>query len=273
MNAQLKNTFIFFSDNFLVRTIFDNFFSVLGERCLFKWKKMMAEHQFFKSNNFSKVVLDGPFKGMRYPSLHSKCSVMAPKIIGSYESELLEVVNSVPSKGYDIIIDIGCAEGYYAVGFALTSEKSSIYAYDIDNEALNLCSEMAQLNGVSNKIKLANKFSPNDLLKIDKNKKTFILCDCEGFEKQLFTKETVPYLINTDLLIEMHDIFDDTISATVLPLFSTSHELKILKSHNPNPSLYSILNSYNDEEKELILSEKRDGPMTWAYLKSTTWAS
>ena len=69
------------------------------------------------------------------------------------------------------------------------------------------------------------------------------MCDCEGYEKELFTVETIPFLSNTDLLIEMHDIFDASISSTVLPLFSESHKLKIFYSHKPNPGLYNILNS------------------------------
>jgi len=268
MNSIAKNTIVFFSDSFFTRPIFSRLFSALGSNHLFKWKKLLAEHHFFKATNFSKVVLGGPFKGMRYPSLHAKCSVMAPKIIGSYESELEEVIKSVSTSAYDTIIDIGCAEGYYAVGFALTTQNASIYAYDIDNEALKMCGEMAKINGVANKMYLSNKFTPNDIKKIEKTKRTFILCDCEGYEKELFTVETVPFLSNTDLLIEMHDIFDASISSTVLPLFSESHKLKIFYSHKPNPGLYNILNSYNDEFKELVLSEKRDGPMTWAYLKS-----
>ena len=49
-------------------------------------------------------------------------------------------------------------------------------------------------------------------------------------------------------------------------------ERTIVSFLDANPNVegdwYIFLNSYNDEFKELVLSEKRDGPMTWAYLKS-----
>jgi len=95
-----------------------------------------------------KKVLYGPFRGMKYPSLSSVGSALYPKLLGCYERELHGVIDSFLSNNYTEIVDIGCAEGYYAVGFGLKLNSVKIHAYDTDETARRLCREMAKLNGI-----------------------------------------------------------------------------------------------------------------------------
>jgi hypothetical protein len=95
-------------------------------------------------------VLNGPFKGMKYPDFKSVGSSFYPKLLGSYEKELHEVIIQFFSKNYSELIDVGCAEGYYAVGFALKNADMQVHAYDTDNQARLLCEKMAKLNGIKN---------------------------------------------------------------------------------------------------------------------------
>src|SRR5512140_2013789 len=62
-------------------------------------------------------VLSGPFKGMRYGDF-SYNSALIPKLLGTYEADLHNWVGEALATGYDAVINVGCAEGYYAVGFA-----------------------------------------------------------------------------------------------------------------------------------------------------------
>ena len=62
-------------------------------------------------------VAAGPFAGMRYIT-RSCGSKLAPKVIGCYERELHPAIENAIRGDYQRIIDIGCAEGYYAVGLA-----------------------------------------------------------------------------------------------------------------------------------------------------------
>ena len=84
-------------------------------------------------------VLNGPFKGMKYPEFLSLGSTLIPKLIGSYEAELHPIIDEIIACGYEEIWDVGCAEGYYAVGLALMSPTSKIRAYDIDIHSRKAC--------------------------------------------------------------------------------------------------------------------------------------
>jgi Methyltransferase small domain len=98
------------------------------------------------------TVVAGPFKGLKYPSPQSFGSAFLPKLPGTYESEQHPVLEDLLIKSYTAIVDIGCAEGYYAVGLGLRSARAEIYAFDTDTRARQLCNELATLNAIDSRI-------------------------------------------------------------------------------------------------------------------------
>ena len=91
------------------------------------------------------TVRSGPFTGMKYPKAEAAGSAFIPKLLGSYERELHPMIERLIAKGYDDVIDVGCAEGYYATGMALRLPGARVHAYDTSETARDLCSAMALL--------------------------------------------------------------------------------------------------------------------------------
>src|SRR4051794_5025833 len=60
------------------------------------------------------VVQGGPFRGMRYP----RELAQVPKLTGAYELELHGALQEWITAEPAIVVDVGCSEGYYAVGLA-----------------------------------------------------------------------------------------------------------------------------------------------------------
>ncbi|MBC8139123.1 MAG: hypothetical protein H8F28_24890, partial [Fibrella sp.] len=105
-------------------------------------------------------VLSGPFTGMNYIS-ESAGSSFLPKLIGSYESELHGVLKTVLAKKYETVVDVGSAEGYYAVGLAMRLGGSpQIYAFDINPEAQALCRKLIAANGMADKVVIESFCDP-----------------------------------------------------------------------------------------------------------------
>ena len=219
-----------------------------------------------------KKVLNGPFKGLLYPDFFSAGSMLYPKLLGSYECEVHKIIVDIINSKYTQIIDIGCAEGYYAIGFALRCNEATVHAFDINEKAISYCRKMAKLNTVSKRVFTYLKCDTESLLSFNLDEKTFILADCEGYEKNLFTKENIHHFKNTDLLIEVHDFTDDSISASLLQLFNSSHYTHVISSYDDFQKPYLIdypelINlSYN--EKFQILAEKRPCIMQWFFFKA-----
>jgi hypothetical protein len=218
------------------------------------------------------TVLNGPFRGMQYPDFKSVGSALYPKLLGSYEKELHNEIEKFISSDYTELIDVGCAEGYYAVGFALKNKNLKVYAYDIDKEARELCERMAILNNVKDRISIHSQLDEIELSTFKFKERGLVICDTEGFEKKIFTPISIPNLKNCDLLIETHDFIDLDISSKLCELFSDTHYISVIQSVDDVQKVkyhnYPLLESFSPIEKKLILSEHRSSIMEWLILRS-----
>jgi hypothetical protein len=148
-------------------------------------------------------VTSGPFSGMRYIP-HASGSPLIPKLVGTYEQELHPVLTRILATPYDLIIDVGCAEGYYAVGLARALPGAVVRAYDVDTGALSKLARLAALNGVEARIEPGGLCTAAELQRMVGHR-ALVVCDIEGAERDLLDPVTAPALSHADVLVEIHD--------------------------------------------------------------------
>ena len=218
------------------------------------------------------VVRHGPFAGLRYAELTSVGSALYPKLLGSYESELHPWMHEVCEAGYSEIIDVGCAEGYYAVGLALRVPDAMVYAYDLWDGAQRLCAAFAELNQVADRMSVRSLFTADELRDIRIRRRGLIICDCEGGENDIFTEQTRNCFVDWDLLIETHDFMDITISTRMADLFRDTHERRSILSvddiQKAKTYNYPELEGLDLATRRAILAEFRPTLMEWQFLTS-----
>jgi hypothetical protein len=204
---------------------------------------------------------------MKYPSLSSVGSTLYPKLIGSYERELHQTIGGLLSENYTDIIDIGCAEGYYAVGLGLKFTGANIYAYDTDRDARDLCAQMAKVNGIENRVTIEGACTAKDLANFKFAGKGLIVCDCEGYESFLFDENNISNLSGCDLVIETHDFIDLNISTNLVKLFSDTHTIQAIKSiddiEKAKTYVYEETKELSLEERKALFREWRPSIMEW----------
>jgi precorrin-6B methylase 2 len=224
---------------------------------------MRIVHQLFPNL----TVANGPFQGMRYPTAESYGSMLLPKLLGSYESELHDALASFFVNDYSTIVDIGCAEGYYAVGLGRRFPQAKVFAFDTSRKARQMCAEMAVLNGVQNRIHIASFCDENSLKSVSLGKKALIVSDCEGYENVLFSAEMAEFLAGHDLIVEAHDFINIEISPNLRRVFAKTHRVDVITStddiEKAHTYQYSELTSYGTDERHKILGERRPGIMKW----------
>lgn len=227
-----------------------------------------------KQLNPDLVVASGPFLGLKYCEILSIGSTIAPKLFGTYEAELNGVIEEICSKNYSTIIDIGCAEGYYAVGLALRNPEAHIFAYDTDPEARRLCQSMAKLNGVADRVTVSEIFTMSTILDLDRSGNGIIFSDCEGAEEYIFYKNERSWKLLTgkyDLLIEIHEFIRPGISDYIKGLFSRDYNIEATRSiddiYRPSYFPTPLLQEQTLETKIRLMAEKRPCMMEWLYLK------
>ncbi len=215
---------------------------------------------------FGPVVQDGPFKGLHY--LHEAMhSGVTSKILGCYESEIQRVVQQEAAAGYEMIIDVGCAEGYYAAGFAMASPGSAVYAYDTDPKCQTLCSRLAELNGVSSRVHVGAECD-HAVLNALTPASAFLVCDCEGFEFDLLDPVAVPALAGWNMLVELHEGTVPGATAAIVSRFQATHDIELIDSVAHDPRDFPISNflpSYRD--RVLALSDRRGSWQQWAWMR------
>lgn len=219
-------------------------------------KKRLAEDLIILKEVFNDncIVYNGPFKGMLYIK-QSSGSAFLPKIMGSYEEPIHEWIEKAIGKKYKTIIDVGCAEGYYTVGFAMRIPTAKVFAYDIDQQAINNAQELINLNMISN-VELRQECTYEELNHLCVEN-SLVFCDIEGFEKELLNPIKVPNLKNSDLIIECHDFMVENVTETLISRFVKSHKITIILDYTSKINNYDTPNEIDKGRFGRITNEYR----------------
>ena len=215
-------------------------------------------------NEYGKKVIQGPFAGMAYGD-NVNCSAYVPKLVGSYEEELHPVVEEILQSQPTRVIDIGCAEGYYAVGFGTRLPNAQVYAFDIDEESQSYCADLAKLNNIRNRVHVGGLCSPETLVELTKTP-AFVLCDCEGCEQELLDPAKTPSLAHCTLLIELHDFIVPGLTPCLVARFEKTHKVVLIDTVERDPSKYAVLHNVQEADRYPAVREGRPAAMQWAYL-------
>jgi hypothetical protein len=173
-------------------------------------------------------VASGPFQGMYYIQ-DSVGSVLVPKLIGIYECELHEVVEELVKSNVSKIIDIGAAEGYYAVGLAIRLADAQVIAFETEAEGRNLLVKLAKKNEVSDRIRILGECSVADFRNaLDTSSKTAIICDVEGAESFLLDPDQIPKLREASILVELHPGKSPGINILLRQRFESTHNIQVI---------------------------------------------
>ncbi len=212
------------------------------------------------------TVRHGPFAGMSYAPITSN-SLLSPKVIGSYESPIHRWIGDAINRNYRTIVDVGCAEGYYAVGFAVKSKTAQVYAYDIDAEARENTAALARLNGVSDRVQVGDRCTPDELNRVAADN-ALVFCDIEGGEFDLLRTDLAPSLLYADLIVETHDNEGpgSTVTETLVRRFSPSHRIEAAYHCAKSAAEFSILGAIPATEHALLLEEGRPPRQCWLRL-------
>jgi hypothetical protein len=115
-------------------------------RLVSKWRSALIQNTLLQHQGT--VVMNGPLKGLDFlPQSVEGCHMA--KLLGCYEQPLLPFIEQVIQAAYPTILNIGCAEGYYAVGVVRRMLDARILAFDSNPGAQQVCRELAAKNGVA----------------------------------------------------------------------------------------------------------------------------
>ena len=210
------------------------------------------------------TIRHGPFSGMKFSPVLPN-SLLSPKVIGSYENQIHQWINDAINHGYDRILDIGCAEGYYAVGFALESPNATVYAYDSDERSRGNTAALACLNGIAEKVHVRGLCTFDEFNREVSNR-TLIFSDIEGDEFDLLRPDLTAALLRADLIVETHEDQRPGVTETLVRRFLPSHRIEIVYHCAKYAGEFPVLKAVPAREHALLLEEGRSPLQSWMRL-------
>ncbi|HYL05882.1 MAG TPA: hypothetical protein VE075_07570 [Thermoanaerobaculia bacterium] len=217
------------------------------------------------------AVQAGPFAGMRYLPFAGGSGLL-PKLAGSYEMELHAAVAESIARRPVRLLNVGAAEGYYAVGYALRVPGLEVHAFDVDVLARQRLGELARLNGVAGRIRRRGECSHRQLEDLIVAR-TLIVCDCEGCEDRLLDARLAPRLAKADLLVELHVEGRPALAAALRSRFAPTHSTTLVTMAGRDAveaAFAGVLSRVAPEDRGLATYE-RDAPTEWLWLRSDAW--
>ncbi|WP_031435236.1 class I SAM-dependent methyltransferase [Methylomarinum vadi] len=189
------------------------------------WPSTLLRRWIERKDN--RKVLSGPFKGMKYVSA-AVGSSYEPKLLGTYELELHDHIFKLISLNPRMIVDVGAAEGYYAIGMAIKCMNSQVIAFEANPSGRQLLTDMAKLNGVQEQVEIRSLCDVTALQDVflQHSDASVLIMDVEGAEKQLLDPTLVPQLFRSHILVEIHDYLDDELGDAIADRFASSHEIE-----------------------------------------------
>lgn len=213
-----------------------------------------------------RTVAAGPFQGMVYSPLADHRHVGA-RLLGCYERELAPAVERFCQVAYEQVLDVGCAEGYYAVGFARRIPSARVIAFDTDPWARRACRDLAGINGVRVRVEVHGFCSPDRLQHALSGGRALLILDCEGYEEKLLDPAIVAQLARCDLIVELHDA-PPTPDHPLAQRFSATHAIELIPSVPRVIEDAGAVAGFTAAEQLQLMDEMRQPWQGWAIFRA-----
>ena len=196
------------------------------------------------------TVSGGPFAGLSYPD--ASAISLIPKLLGVYERQLHRPLEEAIRAEPDLIVNVGAADGYYAVGLARRCPGATVHAFEGDAGQRALLARVATANGAE--LRIAGVAGADDLSDLA-GERPLVVVDCDGCEGALLQ----PSLLGSaTIIVELHDFIEPGIGDEIAARFAATHDVELLPSAPEPPRRGGAV--------ALALSEYRPEPQTWAVM-------
>ncbi|MDB4508419.1 hypothetical protein N9051_02420 [Akkermansiaceae bacterium] len=240
-------------------------------------RKSLAKEIFAKHKG---VVQCGPFEGMHLNGVANiSQAAHGLKIFGLYEEPVMKaMLEWCPT---ECLIDIGAGDGYYPVGMLKKNLVKRAICFEMSESGQVAIKTNAELNQVGGQVEILGAAGVDmadvlDQMKVPKEQ-TIILCDIEGAEFSLITKELIEKLSGAKFVIELHEPIADgdnaKLRADLLARFPDHYQTSILVDSPRSWSGIKELEEMHDLDRALVTCEGRKFIGEWLFAEPKTSGS
>jgi hypothetical protein len=190
------------------------------------------------------------------------------KLLGTYEMELVPALNEIGAQSPSVVIDVGGADGYYAVGFArfwqcrviVFERLAQAREVIVRNGALNESDTAIELRGECDEAAL------HELMQ-QQPRGGLLIMDVEGAELDLISERVAHSLDGWQVVIETHDFARPDCLAELERRLTPTHDVQRIVSRPREIADFPLLSPLSvalpAARKLELMDEQRPGAMTW----------
>jgi hypothetical protein len=217
---------------------------------------------------FDHTVRYGPFAGLRLGPAVAWGTDTGSMLLGLYEQEVLtELARTLPARR--TFIDIGGANGYYAVGVLVAGLADRACCFERSEQARAVIAANAELNGVAARLRIFGTAAPGFHAEIAADhppSQCVLFVDIEGAEFELLDDGLLEAFRGAVVFVELHEWFFPDGAERLRRLRTRVEErftITELTTSSRDLSPFPELETFNDDDRWVICSEGRGRRMKW----------
>lgn len=237
------------------------------EKAFVKLRRKRVSRQLFLKHGG--VVQAGPFKGL---SLDGEANIsqgpLAVKLFGIYERV---VVNQILALGpFNDVINLGAADGYFSLGLLRAGLARRSICFEMTASGRAAIARNAQRNGVADKVVILGKADENISQVLAPTgfsvERSLVLCDIEGGEFSVLSREFLQELSGAVFIVELHDRIHsgrpDQRDA-LIARFPANYECRVIQTVPADWAGIPDIEALSDNDRALVTSEGRRAIGEW----------
>lgn len=173
------------------------------------------------------TAIAGPFHGLKLGTILRYRRFAHAFMLGTFEREIQPWIERAIELEIPRIVNVGSADGYYAIGMCLRMPEVEMIAFEMDAGRRDKLRYVAELNGVLERLDIRGFCEPEDLQAAlaEPGGPSLVMSDVEGHEEVILDPERVPALRGSYVIVEVHEHFVPGIRAELHRRFEGTHEL------------------------------------------------
>ena len=220
-------------------------------------RKLTKDHQ----------VKAGLFAGMCYPFPDPTRLNLFPKMLGTYRCELHPHLACLCEASLPLICDVGCGDGYFAIGLARKHPNARVYAFDQDSTARRDFQILADANGLGGNLQIRASAGPRDLLALDFSQGGLLRIGERNLATGYLTPELMQHLQRAHLLLELWRLPHQETADAITERLSATHSVAWVPSRGNEQRLIAyrsaFVNPLDAAEQQIAFAEASRGERLW----------
>ncbi|WP_296223703.1 hypothetical protein [Ralstonia sp. UBA689] len=198
------------------------------------------------------------------------------KLLGLYEQEVCDLIARIKGNR-STLVDLGAADGFYGVGLIATNHFQQSYCYEVVPESRENLKQIAEQAGVGDRVHIFGEATSNFTAELTAAGVQFsdavVLCDIEGYEFQVLTRNCLADMKDAHIIIEVHDfcVVDGSGPQQLRELIERAGEFFHIHEYKAGArdlsSIPLIADHWNDNDRWLLCSEGRAKLMSWLHFE------